>query len=546
MRLIYRYVKSLKNRILRRGKLENNIDSIEIYSKWLQANKSNNREKSFTYKPKISILMPVYNVELQWLQKAVESVEKQLYGNWELCIVDDCSTNIEISKYLLQKQDNNIKVKILKKNSHISKASNEALYLASGEFVALLDHDDELSEDALWEVVKRLNENPDLDLIYSDEDKKSMSGERIYPAFKSNWNSELLFSFMYVGHLGVYRKSIIDEIGGFREGFEGAQDYDLILRFTEKTNKISHIPKILYHWRMIPGSTAVEVNSKSYAYDRGRIALQQSLIRRGYNCVGVEEDRMIRGNYHPIFKHTALCDPIIVFLLTESENERFIKDKLKFIRKQTSLYDTRIVLLSNTQIALEEDISLLIYTDNNYLIEMHKYLKIHDSFGQLLFIKDTISIDQPEWLEKMLVYSQRKDVGCVSGKVISSTGKIQYAGAYIQEGKKCYPNHNDESNDVGYLGRVRRVQFTTFAYNACFTLKTALLNNYMENNRDSYDFNSLNIELEKLGAFNIYNPYIEFVTSENNPAEELLKIKATDKFLNPHLEIVEGKFEIKL
>lgn len=338
MKLTYRLKKILKNRVFRKRNIGNSLEDINVYKDWIKKmDKTSIPRKTFNYSPKISILVPVYNVELQWLQKAVESVEKQTYKNWELCIVDDCSTNNDISKYLLAKQNDKIKVKILTKNSHISVASNEALKLSTGEFVALLDHDDELTENALWEILLKLNEDPDLDLIYSDEDKKLMSGERVYPAYKTNWNSELLFSFMYVGHLGVYRKSIIDEIGGFREGLEGAQDYDLILRFTEKTNKIAHIPKVLYHWRMIPGSTAVEVNSKSYAYDRGRIALQQSLIRRGYDCIGVEEDELIRGNYHPVFKSVYSEVPVVIFLLASSDSERVVNEKIRKIKKKIQM-----------------------------------------------------------------------------------------------------------------------------------------------------------------------------------------------------------------
>lgn len=219
MKLTYRLKKILKNRVFRKRNIGNSLEDINVYKDWIKKmDKTSIPRKTFNYSPKISILVPVYNVELQWLQKAVESVEKQTYKNWELCIVDDCSTNNDISKYLLAKQNDKIKVKILTKNSHISVASNEALKLSTGEFVALLDHDDELTENALWEILLKLNEDPDLDLIYSDEDKKLMSGERVYPAYKTNWNSELLFSFMYVGHLGVYRKSIIDEIGDFEKG----------------------------------------------------------------------------------------------------------------------------------------------------------------------------------------------------------------------------------------------------------------------------------------------------------------------------------------
>ncbi|HBJ00739.1 MAG TPA: hypothetical protein DDY89_07450, partial [Lysinibacillus sp.] len=549
MKLTYRLKKILKNRVFRKRNIGNSLEDINVYKDWIKKmDKTSIPRKTFNYSPKISILVPVYNVELQWLQKAVESVEKQTYKNWELCIVDDCSTNNDISKYLLAKQNDKIKVKILTKNSHISVASNEALKLSTGEFVALLDHDDELTENALWEILLKLNEDPDLDLIYSDEDKKLMSGERVYPAYKTNWNSELLFSFMYVGHLGVYRKSIIDEIGGFREGLEGAQDYDLILRFTEKTNKIAHIPKVLYHWRMIPGSTAVEVNSKSYAYDRGRIALQQSLIRRGYDCIGVEEDELIRGNYHPVFKSVYSEVPVVIFLLASSDSERVVNEKIRKIKKKNSNVNKIFVVLSSTTIELGKEALSLIYKDNDYFEVMFRYLNELNEIKHFVFIKDTISIQKIEWIERLLVYSEREEVGCVSGKVISSLGKIQYAGAHLQGNKKCYPNHNDDSDEIGYLGRVRRVQNTSFAYRDCFALKSVLFKQYMKTKVNNYDFDGLNIELLLDEKKNIYYPYIEFVTSTPNNAEEqlqvqdkeLLEVMQRDRYLNPHLEIKEG------
>ncbi|MCL6601793.1 MAG: glycosyltransferase [Paenibacillus sp.] len=553
MKLIYRLKKTIKNQFFKK-KTENNLEDIDIYARWIKKeNKTPVAKIPFSFNPKISILMPVYNVELQWLQKAVESVEGQIYDNWELCIVDDCSTNAEISNYLLSKQSNKIKVKILNKNSHISITSNEALKLSTGEFIALLDHDDELTDNALLEVVLKLNENPGLDLIYSDEDKKLMSGERIYPAYKTNWNPELLFSFMYVGHLGVYRKSIVEEIGGFREGLEGAQDYDLILRFTERTNKITHIPKILYHWRMIPGSTAVEVNSKSYAYDRGRIALQQSLIRRGYDCIGVEEDKLIRGNYCPVFHFAEPTKPIAIFILASSNNKELIKEKIKHIKKNSSITNIAIVVLSVNGFELDENVVSLLYKDNDYFAEMFRYLNQFSDIKNFVFIKDTISVRNKEWLNKMLTYSEREKVGCVSGKVISVTGKLQYAGAHLQGDKKCYPNHNDESDEVGYLGRVRRIQNTSFAYEECFALKSILFKEYMSRNKEgNYDFDGLNMELLLNGKDNVFNPYIEFVTLTSMAAEELLQPHAkdllmsmeVDKYLNPHLEIIEGKLQI--
>ena len=223
----------------------------------------------FHYKPKISIVMPVYNIEKIWLKKAINSVMNQLYDNWELCIVDDASTKEHIRETLKKysEKDSRIKIKYLKKRG-IAGASNEALALVTGEYVSLLDNDDELSIDTLYEYVKLLNKHPEADLIYSDEEKINAIGKRTEPFFKPDYSPDLLLSMNYICHFCMFRKSIVDDIRGFKIGYEGSQDYDLILRFIEKTNpeRIFHIPKILYHWRKLPGSVAAAVEAKSYSF----------------------------------------------------------------------------------------------------------------------------------------------------------------------------------------------------------------------------------------------------------------------------------------
>jgi O-antigen biosynthesis protein len=238
----------------------------------------------FAYKPLISIVMPVYNVDEKWLRLCIESVTNQLYENWEFCIADDCSPSPHIRRILAEYQTKDSRFKIIfrTENGHISAASNSALELATGEFTALLDHDDELSEDALFEVIKQLNETPNADFIYSDQDKIDEKGRRSEPVFKPNWNEHLFYSMNYLNHLSVYRTEILRKIGGFRIGFEGSQDYDLALRFIEQINEthIKHIPKILYHWRAIRGSLALASDEKLYAHTIAEKALNEHFKRK--------------------------------------------------------------------------------------------------------------------------------------------------------------------------------------------------------------------------------------------------------------------------
>lgn len=239
----------------------------------------------FPYKPLISIIMPVYNVKKEWFERCIESIRTQVYENWELCIADDNSTLEYIPDYLaeLSNLDSRIKVVMRGGNGHIVRATNSALQLATGEFCALMDDDDILTQDALYEVVKLLNYHPDADLIYSDEDKLETDNSLTYPHFKGVWSPELLYSSNYISHLGVYRTEILKGIGGFNVGFEGSQDYDMVLRFTEYTNRIYHIPKVLYNWRIVHGSAAQDNEQKSYTSEAGIKALIDSLKRRGIN-----------------------------------------------------------------------------------------------------------------------------------------------------------------------------------------------------------------------------------------------------------------------
>jgi glycosyltransferase involved in cell wall biosynthesis len=227
--------------------------------------------------------MPVYNVEQQWLEQAIESIFSQVYQNWELCIADDASPSPHIKEVLnlYKNRGKRVKIKYLESNRGISGASNEALSLTTGQYVALLDHDDVMSRDSLFEIVKLLNAHPEAELIYTDEDKLSMGGLHLRPVFKPDWDPDLLLTYNYICHLLVCKRELVERAGGFRLGFEGSQDYDLLLRMTELTDKIFHIPKVLYHWRMIPGSAAFVVDAKSKAFERAKRALEDALQRRG-------------------------------------------------------------------------------------------------------------------------------------------------------------------------------------------------------------------------------------------------------------------------
>lgn len=276
------------------------------YQKQVRKNRLNEKKikslekeiESFEFQPKISVVMPVYNVEQKWLEEAIESVLLQVYQNWELCIADDASPSPHVKEVLklFKDRDERVKIKYLKTNQGISGASNEALSLATGQYVALLDHDDVLSRDSLFEIVKLLNIHPEAELIYTDEDKLSMGGLQLRPVFKPDWDPDLLLTYNYICHLVVCKRELVERAGGFRPGFDGSQDYDLLLRLTELTDNIFHIPKVLYHWRMIPGSAAFVVDAKSKAFERAKRALEETLQRRGIQAEVLEGEN--KGTFH--------------------------------------------------------------------------------------------------------------------------------------------------------------------------------------------------------------------------------------------------------
>lgn len=401
--------------------------------------------QNFAYKPKISIIMPVYNVDKIWLEKAIDSVRTQLYTNWELCIADDSSTKPHVRPTLekYSKIDSRIKVKSLSKNLGISGASNEALSLATGEFIGLLDNDDELSIDALYEVVKLLNNKPNTDFIYSDEDKINLEGKRWQPVFKSGWSPDTLLSTNYICHFTVIRKKIIEDIGEFRLGFEGSQDHDLFLRAVEKTNNIEHIPKILYHWRMIPGSTAINIGAKNYARINGVKALQDYLNRK--EIKGIVSDDYYKTNYQ--VDYVTEGNPLISIII-HYDNTHYIQKCINSIIQNGKENRYEILLLvanrSEKPISIPDPIKkcpnlkILTYESSLRSSVIKNFAAEKASGDYLLFLSSKIKVTTTNWLSYLVMNAQRKEIGCVSPRILNLDGTIKSAGiVFGKNGEMC-------------------------------------------------------------------------------------------------------------
>ncbi|MGL3147732.1 glycosyltransferase family 2 protein [Enterococcus faecalis] len=477
---------------IQRAKIEK-LRNQASYPNWLARNEVLDIEAmtqeiaTFHYQPKISIAMPVYNVEEKWLRLCIDSILNQVYTNWELCMADDASTDPNVKKILTEYQqlDERIRVVFREQNGHISEATNSALAIATGEFVALLDNDDELAINAFYEVVKVLNENPELDLIYSDEDKIDMDGNRSDPAFKPDWSPDLLLGTNYISHLGVYRRSILEEIGGFRKGYEGSQDYDLVLRFTEKTTKerIKHIPKVLYYWRMLPTSTAVDQGSKGYAFEAGLRAVQDALVRRGIDghathgaanglydvYYDIESEKLVsiiiptKNGY----KDVQRCVSSIIEKTTYQNYEIIMADNGSTDPKMHELYAEFEQQLPGRFFVESIDIPFNFSTINNRAAK-----KAHGEY--LLFLNNDTEVITENWLTLMVSFAQQERIGCVGAKLLYPNNTVQHAGVILGLGGVAGHGHYGYPHgDLGYFGRLAiNVNYSAVTA-ACLLMKKA-------------------------------------------------------------------------
>jgi GT2 family glycosyltransferase/glycosyltransferase involved in cell wall biosynthesis len=389
--------------------------------------------------PKISIVMPVHDPPVEFLERAIASVSAQVCEGWELCIVDDGSTNPDVRAVLERwsAADGRIRVVCLEQNVNISAASNKAASLATGEYLLFFDHDDELTPDAVGEVALYLAEQPGLDALYSDDDKIDVSGKRYAPQFKPDWSPELLLSYMYLSHAFVVRRSLFESIGGMRLGFEGAQDYDLALRVAERTSAFGHIPRVLYHWRALPGSTASSGAAKPASLEAGRRAVAEAFERRGINARVTQPDFAARGNLG-IYCHEFPDEGPTVTILIPTKNQVAVVRQCIESLRTTTYRNYEVVIIDNES----DDPETLAYLRSL----PHRVIRISNPSGRfnfaainnraveavtgefVLFLNNDTEVKAPQWLSQMMGYAQMPGVGAVGAKLIFADGRIQHAG----------------------------------------------------------------------------------------------------------------------
>lgn len=436
---------------------------VEAYEEWItQIEEEYTCDEVFSYNPKISILVPVYNVLDKHLVPCIDSVLNQTYANWELCLADDNST-WENVRATLEKYRDNEKVKIVYRteNGHISRCTNSALEVATGEYVAFLDCDDVLAPNALYEMVKCLNDNPELDFIYSDEDKIDDDGNnRHMPHFKPDWSPDTFMSHMYTSHFSIYRRTIASEIGGLRAGYEGSQDYDFTLRFTEKTDRIAHIPKILYHWRERLESTAINPGAKPYILEAAKKSKEDALERRGLKAKLELVDTMyqFRVNY------VSQKNPLVSIVIPSKDNYEVLKKCLSSLTEITRYKNYEIIVVDNG--SSEENRakydSLITSIGGAYYYnpmdfnfsKMCNYGASASNGEMLLFLNDDIEIVEEEWLERMVGHAELDHVGAVGAKLLYPDGDtIQHVGVVSYADGPAHSFCGMSNKNVYYFGR---------------------------------------------------------------------------------------------
>lgn len=439
---------------------------IDLYNEWIEENENENIKYEMKYMPLFSVVVPVYNVKEQQLVECIESIKNQTYKNWELCLVDDCST-WSIVKKVLKRYENEENIKILyrKENGHISKATNDGIRLSTGEFIIFCDCDDVIASNALMEFANELNINPDLDFIYSDEDKLSENGEKRHsPFFKPDWSPDTFMSLMYTNHLAMYRKELVLKTGGLRSEFNGAQDYDFTLRFMELTSndRVGHIPKVLYHWRERAESIASTIESKPYALKAVEQAKIEALQRR--NIQGDVEFVKDMYQYRIVYRNDR--QPLVSIIIPSKDNTKILFQCIDSILELTDYSNYEIILMDNG--STEENRNII----NKYIIEKpvkYYYKKQKFNFSQmcndgaknangdyLLFLNDDTKILEGNWLSILVGHASLNYIGAVGAKLLyPDSCIIQHVGV---QNLPIGPSHTlmGQSDEyIYYFGRNR-------------------------------------------------------------------------------------------
>jgi glycosyltransferase involved in cell wall biosynthesis len=516
--------------------------------------------KSFKHEPIISIVMPVYNTAEIFLRRAIDSVLAQSYDHWELCIADDASRKLHVRKALEEyaRQDTRIKIKFREQNGHISAASNSALELATGEYVALMDHDDELARHALFFMVEAINRNPSAQILYSDEDKIDELGNRSDPHFKPDWNPDLFFSQNYVSHLSIYRCELLQRIEGFRIGVEGSQDQDLLLRCLPCVNPadIMHIPKVLYHWRALEGSTARTSEEKTYTTEAGIKALTDFFSSQDQNHIQVEAGLL--PNTYRVRYPIPQPEPLVSLLVPTRDMLEVLEPCIRSILERTTYQNYEIVIVDNESVqsatfdyfkyiqAEDARVRVLTYRYPFNYSAINNY-GVQQARGELIgLVNNDIEIINREWLTEMISHALRPEIGCVGAKLYYQDETIQHAGVIIGLGGVAGHSHKYFPRSAsGYFCRLKIVQNLSAVTAACLIVRKSIYEQVggLEEAALRIAFNDVDfcLKVREAGYRNLWTPYAELYhyESKTRGAEDTPEKQAR---FNSEIEFIKTKW----
>ena len=593
-------IKKILKRILRIR--ENKKSNQEQYEIWRNKNKydlEKQKNTEFSYSPKISIVVPMYKTNMKFFEELINSLKNQTYSKWELCLADGSpEKNKEFEKII--ENNNKIKYKFLGKNDGISENTNEAIKMATGEYIGFLDHDDTLSENALYEIVNCLNKDKSVDFIYTDGDKLDQNYMYFDPYFKPDFSPETLECNNYITHFVVVKKDLIDKIGMLDSKYNGAQDFDFVLRATEKSKKIVHIPKVLYHWRVHRESTAFLPDTKPYAFEAGKRAVEAHLNRIGKKA-NVEESQDVPGAYK--INYEIVGNPNVTIIIPNKDNIKLLKRCINSILKLTTYKNYEIFIIENNsiknttfkyykKIAKNTKIKILNYNKNTIMdlngerkleLDNNENSKLEFNYSSLInfgvknsksdFIlqlnNDTLLLT-PNWLEIFIGYAQNKEIGAVGARLYYPDKTIQHAGIILGiNGIAGNALVNLPYGKHAYFGIEAITRNVSAVTGACLFCRRNLYEEvgFMDNKKFKVAFNDVDFCLKLLekGYRNIYNPYIELIHYESktrgyedspekikrfeketeNFRKRWSKLLQNDPYYNPNLSRKTVNYDIK-
>ena len=555
------------------------------YEAWFARHKADKRvlrrqkHASFAQKPLISIVIPLYCTPLPYLKELIESVRRQSYENWQLCLADGSPD--DKAKEFLEKhygREKRIVYQKLKENGGISANTNAAAELAKGEYLMFCDHDDTLEPDALYEIVKAINDT-DADVVYTDEDKVSMDGQHYFdPNFKPDFNLFRLRENNYICHIFVVRKSLTDETGMLRSEFDGAQDFDFILRCCEKAKKITHIPKVLYHWRCHMDSTAADPSSKAYAYEAGRKAIREHYQRMG---IDAKVDMTERPGWYR--SHIKVQGNPMVSIIIPNKDHTDDLELCLFSMSRKSTYRNYEVLIVENNSEKEETFEYYKKLPERYpkvrVLTWEKefnYSAINNFAAEeaqgeyLLFLNNDVEILTPDWIEEMLQNCQQENVAAVGAKLYYPDDTIQHAGVVL--GLGGIAGHimcRASREDPGYFGRMISVQEISAVTAACMMVKKSEFDSvkgFDETFQVAFNDIDLCMKVRAAGKKIVFTPYAELYHYESKsrgledtPEKQFRfdkevkrfqekwaqQLEMGDPYYSPNLSVTEGDCSLR-